>query len=224
MKYFESFPGTIYTFDKNTLNNQVVTDILARSTFLREIANNTSIAYEYNVKETDTPEIIAHKVYGDAYRSWIILLFNQIINPYYDFPLTTDSLDAYVQSKYNQTITEALSTIHHYEKEITKEATYNGLLIDKTVETHVIGEFEVDYSDNSIIPATLPTIADTSLTVSTETVAYPDYMLKITTVNKAISNYTNEVNLNEAKRSIKLLDVKFVQRVEDEFRSLMSNG
>ncbi len=224
MKYFESFPGTIYTFDKNTLNNQVVTDILARSTFLREIANNTSIAYEYNVKETDTPEIIAHKVYGDAYRSWIILLFNQIINPYYDFPLTTDSLDAFIQNKYNQTINEALTTIHHYEKEITKEATYNGLLIDKTVETHIIGEFEVDYSDNSIIPATLPTIADTSLTVSTETVAYPDYILKITTVNKAISNYTNEVNLNEAKRSIKLLDVKFVQRVEDEFRSLMSNG
>ncbi len=224
MKYFESFPGTIYTFDKNTLNNQVVTDILARSTFLREIANNTSIAYEYNVKETDTPEIIAHKVYGDAYRSWIILLFNQIINPYYDFPLTTDSLDAFIQNKYNQTINEALTTIHHYEKEITKEATYNGLLIDKTVETHIIGEFEIDYSDNSIIPATLPGIADTSLTVSTETVAYPDYMLKITTVNKAISNYTNEVNLNEAKRSIKLLDVKFVQRVEDEFRSLMSNG
>lgn len=224
MKYFESFPGTIYTFDKNTLNNQVVTDILARSTFLREIANNTSIAYEYNVKETDTPEIIAHKVYGDAYRSWIILLFNQIINPYYDFPLTADSLDAFIQNKYNQTINEALTTIHHYEKEITKEATYNGLLIDKTVETHIIGEFEIDYSDNSIIPATLPAIADTSLTVSTETVAYPDYTLKITTVNKAISNYTNEVNLNEAKRTIKLLDVKFVQRVEDEFRSLMSNG
>ena len=82
MKYFESFPGTIYTFDKNTLNNQLVTNILARSTFLKEIANNSSVSYEYDVKETDTPEIIAYKIYGDANRSWIILLFNQIINPY----------------------------------------------------------------------------------------------------------------------------------------------
>lgn len=224
MKYFESFPGTLYTFDKNTINQQVVTDILARSTFLREIAENTSIAYEYNVKETDTPEIIAHKVYGDAYRSWIVLLFNQIINPYYDFPLTSVALDSYVENKYNQTINQALTTIHHYEKEVTKEATYNGLLIDKTVETFIIGEFDVDYSDNSITPATLPGTADTSLVVSTETIAYPNYTLKITTINKAISNYTYEVNENEKKRKIKLLDEKFVQRVEDEFRSLMSNG
>lgn len=224
MKYFESFPGTLYTFDKNTINQQVVTDILARSTFLREIANNTSVAYEYNVKETDTAEIIAHKVYGDAYRSWIVLLFNQIINPYYDFPLTSVALDSYIENKYSQTINQALTTIHHYEKEVTKEAMYNGLIIDKTTETFIIGEFEVDYSDNSITPATLPGTADTSLVVSTETIAYPNYSLKITTVNRAVSNYTYEVNENEKKRQIKLLDEKFVQRVEDEFRSLMSNG
>lgn len=224
MKYFESFPGTIYTFDKNSVNQQVVTDILARSTFLREVANNTSIAYEYNVKETDTPEIIAHKVYGDAYRSWIVLLFNQIINPYYDFPLTSAALDAYIQNKYNQTLNEALTTIHHYEKEITKETYVNGLLTDKAVETHIIGEFDIDYADNTIVPAALPTTADTSLVVSTETIVFSDYTLKLTTVNKAVSNYTYEVNQNEAKRTIKLLDEKFVQRVEDEFRSLMSNG
>ena len=117
MKYFESFPGTIYTFDKNTLNNQLVTNILARSTFLKEIANNSSVSYEYDVKETDTPEIIAYKIYGDANRSWIILLFNQIINPYYDFPLKNDALETFIQQKYNQTINEALTTIHHYEKE-----------------------------------------------------------------------------------------------------------
>lgn len=224
MKYFESFPGTVYTFDKNTVNRQIVTDILARSTFLKEIANNTSIAYEYSVKETDTPEIIAHKVYGDAYRSWIILLFNQIINPFYDFPLTSDALEIYIQNKYAQSLNDALTTIHHYEKEIVKESTYNGLLVDKSEETHIIGEFDIDYSDNSLSPATLPGIADTSLVVSTETIVFPAYTLKITTTNKAISNYTNEVNLNETRRTIRLLDEKYVQRVEDEFRSLMSNG
>jgi hypothetical protein len=98
------------------------------------------------------------------------------------------------------------------------------LLIDKSVETHIIGEYDVDYTDNSITPATLPGTADTSLTVSTETVAYPDYILKITTVNKAISNYTNEFNINESKRTIKILSEKYVQRVEDEFRSLMADG
>lgn len=224
MKYFESFPGTIYTFDKNTLNNQLVTNILARSTFLKEIANNSSVSYEYEVKETDTPEIIAYKIYGDANRSWIILLFNQIINPYYDFPLKNDALETFIQQKYNQTTNEALTTIHHYEKEVTKETFYGQLLIDKSTQTYSIGEFDVDYSDNSIIPNTLPGTADTSLPISTETVVFTEYTLKITTIHKAISNYTNELNINDAKRSIKILESVYVQRVEDEFRSLMADG
>ena len=224
MKYFESFPGTIYTFDKNTLNNQLVTNILARSTFLKEIANNSSVSYEYDVKETDTPEIIAYKIYGDANRSWIILLFNQIINPYYDFPLKNDALETFIQQKYNQTTNEALTTSHHYEKEVTKETFYGQLLIDKSTQTYSIGEFDVDYSDNSIIPNTLPGTADTSLPISTENVVFTEYTLKITTIHKAISNYTNELNINDAKRTIKLLESVYVQRVEDEFRSLMTDG
>ena len=110
MKYFESFPRSVYLLDtENIYNKQLVTDILARSTFLREVSNNTSIAYDYLIKEIDTPEIIAHKVYGDAYRSWVILLFNNILNPYYDWPMKTDVLENYINKKYGQTIDQAKS-------------------------------------------------------------------------------------------------------------------
>ena len=35
----------------------------------------------------DTPEIIASKYYGDPEKHWIVLLANDIINPFFDFPL-----------------------------------------------------------------------------------------------------------------------------------------
>ena len=226
MKYFESFPQTTFSLNtQSSLSNiQLVTNILARSTFLREIANNTSIAYEYNVKESDTAEIVAHKVYGDAYRGWIILLFNNIINPFYDWPLKNDAFDNYITKKYGQNIDTARATIHHYEKETTKKSIYNGLLIDEEVTTQIISEYQLNYTTGQITPAALPTVADTSVAVSSETITYPTYTLTIDIVNKAVSNYTYEFNENEKKRKIKILDEKFVQRVEDEFRNLMSNG
>lgn len=226
MKYFESFPQTPFSLNtQSSLQNiQLVTNILARSTFLREIANNTSIAYEYNIKESDTAEVIAHKVYGDAYRGWIILLFNNIINPFYDWPLKNDALDSYIFKKYGQNIDTARSTIHHYEKETTKKSVYNGLLIDEEVTTQIISEYQLNYITGQITPTALPTVADTSVAVSSETIIYPTYTLTIDIVNKAISNYTYEFNENEKRRRIRILDEKFVQRVEDEFRNLMSNG
>ena len=226
MKYFESFPQTSFTLDSNSPigNRQLVTNILARSTFLREIANNTSIAYEYNVKESDTPEIVAHKVYGDAYRGWIVLLFNNIINPFYDWPLKTEAFDNYIFKKYGQNIDTARSTIHHYEKETTKKSVYNGLLIDEEVTTQIISEYQLNYTTNVITPTALPSIADTSVVVSSETIVYPTYTLTIDIDHKAISNYTYEFLENEKRRKIKLLDERFVQRVEDEFRNLMLNG
>lgn len=224
MKYFESFPQTAFTLDSNVINPQLVTDILARSTFLREIANNTSIAYEYSVKDSDTAEIIAHKIYGDPYRSWVVLLFNNIINPFYDWPLKNDALDNYVNKKYGQDIDTARNTIHHYEKQTTKKSIYNGLVIDTEVLVQRISDWQLNFTTGQITRTALPTVADTSLAISSETVVYPTYTLTIDIVHKAVSNYTYEFNENENKRKIKILDEKYVQRVEDEFRNLMSNG
>lgn len=224
MKYFESFPLTPFTLDTNNFSPQLVTNILARSTFLREIANNASIAYEYSVKESDTPEILAHKIYGDANRHWIIMMLNNIINPFYDWPLSSDALDQYIFNKYGQNSDVARATIHHYEKETTKKSVYNGLLIDEEVLTQIISEYELNYTTGAITPTALPSIADTSLSISSETIVYPTYTLTIDIAHKAISNYTYEFNENEKRRKIKLLDEKYVQRVEDEFRNLMLNG
>lgn len=223
--YFSNFPKLVYTFDKNSINNQAVTNIFARSTFLKEVANNTSVYFEYQVKDSDTPEIIADKIYGDPYRAWIVLLFNNIINPNYNFPMKNEVLDKYVENKYSQTITQAKDTIHHYEKEITNSITKNGLVLNSDVVTHRITANGFNFSTNTLTIETLPTVADTTVTISTEETALANGFTHVSVVkHKAVSNYNYEFHENEARRAIKLLDPAYVQSVEQEFKQLMRNG
>lgn len=224
MKYFESFPKTLYTFDKNTVNPQAVTNILARTTFLREITENVNLSYEYQIRDEDNPEIIAHKAYGDSYRSWIILLFNNILNPNYDWPMKTPVLEDYIIAKYNMTIQEARDTVHHYEKVIETTSIYNGVFLNETTTTSIISEYEVNPTTNTITANPLPDTADTSISIGTKTATYPTYDLNINTYHKAVSIYTYEFEENEKRRNIRILDPIFVQRVENEFRELMLNG
>jgi hypothetical protein len=224
MKYFENFPRTLYTFDKNTINPQSVTNIFARTAFLRDIKENVNLSYEYLIRDEDTPDIIAHKAYGDAYRSWIILLFNVIINPNYDWPLKSSTLDAYISKKYNMSILEAQSTIHHYEREVTITSTYGGIELGETIEKSIISEFEVNPTTNALTPNSLPDLTSGPLVIKTEVSDYSSYTLTTVTRNKAISIYEHEFEENELKRRIRILDPVFVPRVENEFRELMLNG
>jgi hypothetical protein len=223
MKYFENFPRTIYSLDTNPNNQQLVVDILARSTFLREISNNTSVAYDYQVQDSDTAEIVAHKVYGDPYKNWIILLFNQIVNPYYDWPMRMEVLDKFIESKYGTTVEQSRVDIHHYEKEITKTVVSGGALLESNTTVYVIGEYDLDQRTGNLIPNALPNVADTSIFVNSEIINYNTYVLTVTTSHKAVSNYTYEFLENEKRRSIRLLQPTYITKVEEELRGLMLN-
>lgn len=221
--YFNYFPKIVYTFDRDTVNQQAVTNIFARSTFLKEIADNSSIYFEYQVQESDTPEVIAHKIYGDAYRSWIVLLFNKYINPLYEFPMKSVVLDEYVENRYNQTLNEAKTTIHHYEQEVTTTITFNGVQFYQSSVSSIISDKEFNFVTNTLVDRAVPETADTSVTVSTEQKTLANgQTATIVTRNKAVSNYQYEINENEKRRKIKLLDPAYVSGVEQEFKQLMS--
>lgn len=224
--YFSYFPYTPYNLDSTSnLNAEFVTNILARSTFVKEIIENTAIYYEYVMKENDTPESIADKLYGDPTRHWIVLLFNKIMNPNYDLPLTHESLVNYIENKYNQSYTASQTTIHHYELEVTKTLTYNGFVSNEEVNTYTVNEHEVDFSTGQISTRSVPGTADTSLTVdSVSTTLSTGVILTVTQKITAVSNYRYELELNEQKRKIKLIDVKYIPRIEMEFKKLMQNG
>jgi len=222
--YFKFFPKIAYTFDKNTINQQLVTNILARSTFLKEVSENSSVYFKYSVKESDTPEIIAHKIYGDSYRAWIVLLFNNITDPKYDFPMKEEVLNSYIEKKYLQTITQAKSTIHHYNLNIVKQVILNNTVFSNTEENYSVTARDYNFATGVLQNRVVPVVADTSTTPEVENVALTNgRTLVITSKVTAVSNYTYEFEENEKKREIRLLDPLYVPNVESEFKKLMQN-
>ena len=99
--YFNYFPTTFYTSGANNATAlDIVTNITSRFGFEQSLKENSAAFYPYLVKDDETPETIAYKMYGNAERHWIVLMFNDIVDPQYDWPLGYDNLIQYIDKKY----------------------------------------------------------------------------------------------------------------------------
>ncbi len=115
MQYFNSLPKIRYV-DQNNVTT-VYTNLMARASVIPSVLNNALVYYSYDVQDGDTPEIIAYKYYGDINRFWIVLYCNQLNDPQWDWPLSSNKFQKYILNKYN---TNNLNFTHHYEKITTQ--------------------------------------------------------------------------------------------------------
>jgi hypothetical protein len=229
MSYFTEIPVVLYpslTDAAGENTSLFLTNILARSAFLSEVISNVSLFYDYQVKDGETAEIIADKLYGDVNRAWIVLLFNQLHNPFYDFPLVIEQLHDLITTKYSQSLEDSQTTIHHYEAKIDRVIYLNGMPESSSQEIVIISQQQQNRNTGLAEDRiALPNVADTSLSGDSTTINFGSGVTVTTEYTyTAVSNYTYEVNENEKRRSIKLLDVSYIGNVESEFRRLMRDG
>jgi len=64
----------------------------------------------YDVKNGESPESIAHKLYGDSELHWVILLLNNVTDRFHDWPMSEAQFLQFVNDKYDN-----VDAIHHYE-------------------------------------------------------------------------------------------------------------
>ena len=107
--YFNDFPQIQYD-PTGSGTYTTIQDIMTRIKVRDYIKNNASLFSKYSVPDGDTPEIVAFNLYRDSTYHWILLLFNQIINTYYDWPLSRKNFQKYVSNKYSNP-----DAVHHYE-------------------------------------------------------------------------------------------------------------
>ncbi len=107
--YFDAFPVIPYDA-KGDLNFKDVTNLLRRVGMRAKLKSNALLYDTYDVKEGETPEMIAHKLYGDAELHWVILLVNEITDRYHQWPMTGGQFLEYLNDKYANP-----DGIHHYE-------------------------------------------------------------------------------------------------------------
>ena len=121
-RFFDKFPLVRYTVDKSLLNEfDTVRNVLFRVGLIKDVMENNIDAYYYHiVRDSERPEIIAERVYGDAEAHWIVLYANNIYDPYYDWPMDDRNFEKYIIKKYGS-LAWAKTNYHHYEKVITRE-------------------------------------------------------------------------------------------------------
>ena len=107
--YFRNFPKVLIkpSDDRFPIT---MTDTTRRVRFLDFVKNNYVVFDFYDVKDGETPEYIAHEYYGDSNLHWIILLSNNIVDIYTDWPKRVADFEQYVKNKYN----DPYGT-HHWE-------------------------------------------------------------------------------------------------------------
>jgi len=196
MKYFDSLPKILQVGNFQT---SVLTNLMARASFIPSVLNDPLVFYSYDIQDGDTPEIVAYKYYGDSYRYWIVLYTNQMTDPQWDWPLSRNNFDAYITEKYTEF--DPYAEVHHYEKIIT---SYDAGTQTTTTETIIIDE-----------------TAYNELVESTNFYSLPTGQVSVEIRKSAVSYYDYELNLNESKRSIKILNKSYADRLENEFQNLM---
>ena len=127
MSYFDMFPKVFYD-NKGNGNYSVMTNLLRRVKLVDDAKLNIVDFDYYDVKDGETPEMIAHKYYGDINLHWTILTVNDIIDYYEDWPMSVQRFEEFVANKYTNP-----QAIHHYE--ITQTSGDTSVKIDVGMNT-----------------------------------------------------------------------------------------
>jgi hypothetical protein len=204
--YFSNFPKDLYSF--NDFYEIYVTNIVSRISFEQKFMNNAAAYYVHRIKDGETPEGLAYKIYGNSERHWIILLMNEIIDPLYDWPLNYESFNKYIISKYNS-IEYAMSNMHSYYKVTTSTINQNSPSRITNVE-----KIRVDFS-------TYTDILENPNDYTYQVITLADgNSLSRQVSAQAKSFYDYETEQNEAKRSIKILKQEFVSSAVSELKKV----
>jgi hypothetical protein len=136
MSYFKNFPTLFYEGD---YKRQLVTalDITIRAKIIDLISNTQGSVVEYDIDDGERPEHIAHRVYGKPDYHWTILMYNEIHDPFFEWPMSSYDLMQYVDEKYKGVayFIDMKTASSQYPKDLWFEvgpATINEIPIDIT--------------------------------------------------------------------------------------------
>lgn len=132
---FTQYPKILYPIGGV---DQVLADITTNLRITESSLADISIYEYYDLKDYETPDILATKLYGNPEWNFLIYLANDRFDWKNDFPLTQQELENYCNECYVDP-----NGIHHYEN-------LNGVWIEKSDSEYCIPitNYEYEYSEN----------------------------------------------------------------------------
>ena len=185
--YFRNLPRVGYDINGTGKDSFLsVTNIMKRVKFKSSVLEDISNYYPYFVKEGERPDIIAHAQYGNIGYAYLIMLINDIQDPNFDWPLSSQIFEKFIINKYGS-VTLAIAGVKNYYQIIRAEVARTG-----TSERVPEVKFAVDETTYDALDT-----ADRS----------------------TLTDYDYEVELNDAKREIRLINPAFVQDIDYQVKS-----
>ena len=132
--YFANFPLIVYD-SVGDGNFKIVTNLLKRVAMRTKVRTTTLLYDTYDVKEGETPEMIADKLYDDPELHWVILFVNNITDRYHQWPMNFGQFNTFIADKYSN-----IDAVHHYE--ISQTSGDTSVKID--IGTDTTGYSEAD--------------------------------------------------------------------------------
>ena len=141
-EFFANYPRIAYDIsgDNSTAPNYTVAvNLMIRNKLKEAVEDDITVYYPYVVPEGMRPDVLSYQYYGDTIYTWTIFLVNNIVDPYWEWPLSYKDFREYVSDKYGS-IETAKSQIHHYEYTARARAEKTG-----TSDPVPAYKLEIDY-------------------------------------------------------------------------------
>ena len=134
MSYFSYLPDVevrVSSYRVNNVDPFKVAKNIFRRIKIRESLDDIILGFnQYTIKNNQRPDQVALEVYGDMDLDWVVLLTNNIINLYDEWPMSEDELERYIDSEYE----EEADSVHHWVTQKITDARGRTLVkADRTV-------------------------------------------------------------------------------------------
>jgi hypothetical protein len=87
-------------FNKIQYDGAEITDLSVGIIIPAKIRDNKDLFFWYQIADGDTPDSLASDFYRNSHYNFVILLMNNIVDPLWDWPLSTRELIEFCESKY----------------------------------------------------------------------------------------------------------------------------
>lgn len=248
--YFSEFPKIYYDFPNYTGDDtflQVLTDITANVRIRKKILEDVSLYDEYDIKEGETPEIIAEKIYGNPEYHWVVMLANQRYDYLKDFPMTSAELYEHAINVYGK---DHINDVHHYEQngiyteaigvmklpsDVIKVLKLNDFIMSAPVANGRVESINKDtkeailrldygrFVDGQAVTVTGVRKEANGNSYYTAIINFvvPTNGFTLNSNYEAITNYDHEVRENEKKRRIKIISPRLIEQILREYKAIM---
>ena len=188
-EFFAGFPLIKY-------NNEVVRDISVRIDILESVRSDPYAFLPYTVKDGERAEEVAYLYYGDPRYVWVVYLSNNIIDPYFGWPLD------------------------NYQFEQTLAKTY-AARAKKASAANIGWQAVVSWAQSKSITSNIEyyrRISDPLVRMNKDGIAFVNDAADW----QAVRVYDEEFELNESKRNIQLLNKEFVSVAERNLTRILN--